>query len=107
MTSIATAQRDGRFQPSTINHQPSTINHQPSTINHQPSTINHQPQKEYRMKRKTGRNELAREVHFRKAGPTEKTGREKAKEQRREDKLQERDALLENQSPERQDSPSE
>jgi hypothetical protein len=54
------------------------------------------------MRRKLGRNELAREVHFRKAGPTEKTGHEKTKEQRREDKLEEREALLENQAVERE-----
>lgn len=56
------------------------------------------------MRRKTGRNELARKVHFRKAGPTERTGREKTKELRRQDKLEERDSLLENQARERPDS---
>ena len=56
------------------------------------------------MRRTTGRNELARDAHFRKAGPTEKTGREKIKEQRREDKLEERDALLENHARDRREA---
>ena len=46
-------------------------------------------------KRKRGRNELAREAHFRKAGPTEKTGRELRKEQRQQDRLDEKQALQE------------
>ena len=60
------------------------------------------------MRRNTGRNELARDAHFRKAGPTEKTGREKIKEQRSQDKLEERDALLDAEAlDERAESPQE
>ncbi len=46
-------------------------------------------------RRRLGRSELAREAHFRKAGPTEKTGHERIKERRQEDRLEERDALRE------------
>ena len=57
------------------------------------------------MRRKLGRSEMAREVHFRKAGPTEKTGREKIKEKRRLDKLDERRSLLDT-SARQDDSPA-
>ncbi len=43
-------------------------------------------------RKRLGRNELARETHFRKAGPTEKTGHERTKERRQQDRLEERDA---------------
>lgn len=43
-------------------------------------------------KRNMGRNLVAREAHFRKAGATEKTGRERIKERRQEDHQEEREA---------------
>lgn len=56
------------------------------------------------MKRKnTGRNELARQAHFRKAGPTEKVDDDRIKEQRQQDKLDERQALREHGRPESSD----
>ena len=41
------------------------------------------------MRRKLGRSELARTVHFRKAGPTEKQGRQRRKARRQKDRLEE------------------
>lgn len=51
------------------------------------------------MKKKTGRNLIAREAHFRKAGPTEKVGRDRAREIRRQDHLEEAEALRESREP--------
>ena len=45
------------------------------------------------MRRKLGRNLIAREAHFRKAGPTEKTGRQKRKAVRQKDKLEEKQSM--------------
>ena len=44
------------------------------------------------MRRKLGRNEIARKAHFLKAGPAEKTGRARRKARRQQDRLEERDA---------------
>lgn len=52
------------------------------------------------MNRRLGRNEIARDAHFRKAGPTEKTGHDKIKETRQADKLEEQEALREQRTPE-------
>src|ERR1044071_3612708 len=52
------------------------------------------------MSKQLGRNKIAQDAHFRKAGPTEKTGHEKIKAERQADKLEEQDALREAQIPE-------
>jgi hypothetical protein len=45
------------------------------------------------MRRKLGRNEIARKAHFLKGGPTEKTGRTRRKARRQGDRLEEKQAL--------------
>ena len=55
------------------------------------------------MSKQLGRNKIAQEAHFRKAGPTEKTGHEKIKAERQADKLDEQEALREAQIPEEAD----
>lgn len=52
------------------------------------------------MSKRLGRNQLAQDAHFRKAGPTEKTGHEKIKAGRQADKLEEHEALREERLPE-------
>jgi hypothetical protein len=42
------------------------------------------------MRRKLGRNEIARQAHFLKAGPTEKQGRQRKKAVRQKDRLEEK-----------------
>ena len=51
------------------------------------------------MAKQLGRSEGARQAHFRKAGPTEKTGHEKIKETRQADKLEEQEILREERIP--------
>ena len=51
--------------------------------------------KKKKKKKKLGRNLIARAAHFLPAGPTERTGRRKTKERRRQDRLDERKALTE------------
>ncbi len=48
------------------------------------------------MRRKLGRNQIARVAHFKKAGPTEKTGRLRRKAVRQKDKLEEKQSLNQN-----------
>jgi hypothetical protein len=47
------------------------------------------------MRRKLGRNEIARQAHFLKSGLMEKTGRRRRKARRQQDRLEEQQARLE------------
>jgi hypothetical protein len=49
------------------------------------------------MRRKLGRNEVARKAHFLKSGLMEKSGRRRRKARRQQDRLEEQRARLDNQ----------